>query len=80
MLTFGAGPHVCLGQNIGRAELEEALVCFSLRGYRACGLPGPNSSGSRASLRCRLTAARLVSELNRNALRRANQGIQAAAI
>jgi cytochrome P450 len=31
VLTFGAGPHYCLGVNLARAELEEALSFLAPR-------------------------------------------------
>jgi cytochrome P450 len=39
VLTFGAGSHFCLGQNLARAELEEAL------GFLAPRLPGLQAAG-----------------------------------
>jgi cytochrome P450 len=38
-LTFGAGPHFCLGQNLARAELEEAIAFLAPR------MPGLRASG-----------------------------------
>ncbi len=38
-LTFGAGAHFCLGQNLARAELEEAI------GFLAPRLPGLRAAG-----------------------------------
>ena len=39
MLTFGAGIHYCVGANLARAELEEALA-FLAREIRTLNLDG----------------------------------------
>ncbi|HEY2576969.1 MAG TPA: cytochrome P450 [Streptosporangiaceae bacterium] len=42
LLTFGAGPHFCLGANLARAELEEALTFLAPR------MPGLAAGGPEA--------------------------------
>lgn len=39
-LTFGFGPHTCLGLHLAKAELEEALLVLS-RAFLTLGLDGP---------------------------------------
>jgi cytochrome P450 len=45
LLTFGAGPHFCLGSNLARAELEEALTFLAPR-MRDLALDGPAVLGN----------------------------------
>jgi cytochrome P450 len=44
LLTFGAGPHYCLGANLARAELEEALAFLAPR-MAGLALDGPPDLG-----------------------------------
>lgn len=44
LLTFGAGPHFCLGANLARAELEEALGFLAPR-MLGLALDGPVTFG-----------------------------------
>jgi cytochrome P450 len=44
LLTFGAGPHYCLGANLARAELEEALTFLAPR-LPGLALAGPPDLG-----------------------------------
>jgi cytochrome P450 len=44
LLTFGAGPHYCLGANLARAELEEALAFLAPR-TPGLALDGPPQLG-----------------------------------
>jgi cytochrome P450 len=45
LLTFGAGPHFCLGSNLARAELEEALTFLAPR-TPGLALDGPALLGN----------------------------------
>jgi cytochrome P450 len=44
VLTFGAGTHYCLGANLARAELEEALAFLAPRAP-GLALDGPPQLG-----------------------------------
>jgi cytochrome P450 len=45
ILTFGAGIHYCVGANLARAELEEALICLARR-YESVELDGEPAYGT----------------------------------
>ena len=45
ILTFGAGTHFCVGANLARAELEEALTYLAPR-MRGLRLDGPPEFGT----------------------------------
>jgi len=49
ILTFGAGIHYCLGANLARAELEEAL-CFLAERVRAVELDGRPEFGTPSGI------------------------------
>ena len=44
-LTFGAGPHYCVGANLARAEMEEALI-FLAEHVMGLSLTGEPQYGS----------------------------------
>jgi cytochrome P450 len=49
VLTFGAGPHFCLGANLARAELEEALA-FLVPRMPGLAADGPAALGGVAGI------------------------------
>ncbi|HLQ56224.1 MAG TPA: cytochrome P450 [Streptosporangiaceae bacterium] len=68
LLTFGAGPHYCLGANLARAELEEALTFLAPRmpGLALDGVPelgGVDGIYGIDALPLRWTAARRPSDV-----------------
>jgi cytochrome P450 len=48
-LTFGAGPHYCVGANLARAEMEEALVFLAER-VNALSLAGEPEFGTPSGI------------------------------
>ena len=51
-LTFGAGPHFCLGANLARAELQEAFAFLAPRMPELDSTASPSSTRRSASTAC----------------------------
>jgi cytochrome P450 len=49
LLTFGAGIHYCMGANLARAEMQEALVFLAQR-IRSLGLAGEPEYGTPSGI------------------------------
>jgi hypothetical protein len=49
VLTFGAGTHYCVGANLARAEMQEALAALARRA-RSVTLDGEPSFGTPSGI------------------------------
>jgi cytochrome P450 len=49
LLTFGAGVHYCVGANLAKAEMQEALACLAER-VRALALDGEPAFGTPSGI------------------------------
>ncbi len=49
LLTFGAGIHYCVGANLARAEMQEALICLA-ETFQEIQLDGEPQSGTPSGI------------------------------